>query len=318
MTRAVRDEARLGLLLLRQHRRGRAARRPRAGAAWKSFDSRPRFNNNYIGLRNRIAVLSEAFAYATFEDRILATSRFIEENLNFIQANAPRIQDVVAAADRAPIVGTRLGLRAQLARGETVEILLGEVEQEKHPVDGHVMERRKNVRIPERMPEFGTFEATETERVPAAYYLPASLTAAAEKLRAHGIRLIPLPKPATVQVEEFQISGNRADEREFQGHRERTLEGRWAAAERELPAGTLQVDVSQPLGRLAFYLLEPRSDDGLVNWNLLDEALGDGVSSLSDPAVEKVTAGQVPVPICAICVRLCHLCSSVSSVFVAV
>jgi len=29
----------------------------------------------------------------------------------------------------------------------------------------------------------------------------------------------------------------------------------------------------QPLARLAFYLLEPRSDDGLTNWNLLDEAL---------------------------------------------
>jgi hypothetical protein len=30
----------------------------------------------------------------------------------------------------------------------------------------------------------------------------------------------------------------------------------------------------QPLARLAFYLIEPRSDDGLVDWNILDEALG--------------------------------------------
>jgi hypothetical protein len=28
--------------------------------------------------------------------------------------------------------------------------------------------------------------------------------------------------------------------------------------------------MSQPLARLAFYLLEPRSDDGLANWNLVD------------------------------------------------
>jgi hypothetical protein len=45
-------------------------------------------------------------------------------------------------------------------------------------------------------------------------------------------------------------------------------------AERELPAGTLKIEMTQPLARLAFYLLEPRSDDGLVDWNLLDEALG--------------------------------------------
>ena len=34
---------------------------------------------------------------------------------------------------------------------------------------------------------------------------------------------------------------------------------------------------SQPLARLAFYLIEPRSDDGLVDWNLLDDALGESV-----------------------------------------
>jgi hypothetical protein len=35
--------------------------------------------------------------------------------------------------------------------------------------------------------------------------------------------------------------------------------------------------MNQPLARLAFYLLEPRSDDGLVNWNALDAALGQEV-----------------------------------------
>ena len=43
--------------------------------------------------------------------------------------------------------------------------------------------------------------------------------------------------------------------------------------ERQLPKGTLKIDMTQPLARLAFYLVEPRSDDGLVAWNLLDAAL---------------------------------------------
>ncbi|HJR61169.1 MAG TPA: M14 family metallopeptidase [Vicinamibacterales bacterium] len=245
--------------------------------AWRSFDSRPRFNNNYIGLRNRIAVLSEAFAYASFKDRILATSRFVEENLNFIRENGARIRRVIADAESKPIIGTQLGLRAQLARGEIVEILMGEVTQEKHPVDGHLMDLRKDVKIPERMPEYGTFEATETERVPATYYIPANLTAALEKLRAHGARTTTLTKPTRVNVEEFQISGNTTATRPFEQHNERTLAGTWTAAERELPAGTIQVDLKQPLGRLAFYLLEPRSDDGLVNWNVMDDVLGAAV-----------------------------------------
>ncbi|MBA2303126.1 MAG: M14 family metallopeptidase [Acidobacteria bacterium] len=249
---------------------------PPAERAWKSFDSRPRFNNNYIGLRNRIAVLSEAFAYASFKDRIVATSRFVEENLNFVNANAPRIRKIVTDADARPLVGTRLGLRSQLAKGETVEILMGEVAEEKHSTDGHVMELRKDARKPARMAEWGTFEATETERVPARYYIPAHLTAAIEKVRAHGVHTTTLTKALKTAVEEFQISASRTEEREFQGHKERTLEGVWTAGERELPAGTIQVDLKQPLGRLAFYLVEPRSDDGLVDWNFLDDSLVEG------------------------------------------
>ena len=38
--------------------------RPEAGApAWRTFDARPRFVTNGIGLRNRIAILSEAYSY---------------------------------------------------------------------------------------------------------------------------------------------------------------------------------------------------------------------------------------------------------------
>jgi len=33
--------------------------------------------------------------------------------------------------------------------------------------------------------------------------------------------------------------------------------------------------MTQPLARLAFLLLEPRSDDGLLDWNVLDSALKD-------------------------------------------
>ena len=256
--------------------RGRAGEPP-AERAWRSFDSRPRFNNNYIGLRNRIAVLSEAFAYASFKDRIVATSRFIEENMNFLNANAAKVRKVVEAADAQQIIGTKLGLRSQLAKGPEVEILMGETIQEKHPVDGHVMELRTDARKPERMVEYGTFEATETERVPSTYYVPADLTKAVEHLRAHGVRTTTLSAPTKVTVEEFQITGNSVAARAFETHTERTLTGQWVAAERELPAGTVVVNIKQPLGRLAFYLVEPRSDDGLVDWNILDASLGEGV-----------------------------------------
>ena len=243
--------------------------------SWRTFDHRPRFNNNYIGLRNRFAVLSEAYAYASFHDRILATGRFVEANLDYMRDNAGRIRKIVEDADRKNLIGSRLPLRAEIERAsEPVEILIGEVSEEKHPVDGHVMHLRKDVKNPEKMAEYGTFKGTESERVPSAYFIPPQLTPALDRLRAHGVITTQMKTATSAQVEEFRIASNEVASRPFQNHTERTLTGTWAASNRQLPAGTVTVEMNQPLARLAFYLLEPRSDDGLTNWNLLDEALG--------------------------------------------
>ena len=257
--------------------------------AWRSFDHRPRFNNNYIGLRNRFALLSEAFAYATFKDRITATNRFVEESLDFVAKNQSRLRRIVQESDGRKVTGQRLGLRAQqLAKSpEPVEILMGEVMQEKHPVDGHRMDLRKDVRIPEKMADYGTFEATETERVPLVYFIPPGHQQAVDLLAAHGILVEafsgrtaagqPFRVASPMDLEEFQIEANTQAANAFQNHRERTLTGKWIPVTRPIPEGTVIIRTNQPLARLAFYLLEPRSDDGLVNWNFLDGALGPDV-----------------------------------------
>ena len=255
---------------------GRRGAAPAEGQRrWETFDHRPRFNNNYIGLRNRFALLSEAYAYLTFQDRILATSRFLDETLTFAKAHADRIRKAVEAADKRRLVGTQLPLRAEMKNTGAVEVLLGEVSEEKHPVDGHIMNLRKNVRKPEMMADYLTFAGLEPERVPSAYFIPPRLAEAVDRLRAHGIELTPTASASTLSVEEFRIDSSTTAPAAFQNHNERTLTGTWAPAQRDVPAGTLRLDMTQPLARLAFYLIEPRSDDGLVDWNLLDEALKD-------------------------------------------
>ena len=123
------------------------------------------------------------------------------------------------------------------------------------------------------MPDCTAFRGTEVSRVPAVWVVPAELAPAIERLAAHGVRMSTLVEPVTIEAEAFAITGSSQSDREFQGHKERTLEGRWEGARESLPTGTVLVRTAQPLGRLAFYLLDPRSDDGLLAWNLLDEAL---------------------------------------------
>ena len=255
---------------------GNTRRTPDGEMGWYTFDHRPRFNNNYIGLRNRLAILGEAYSYATFEDRVMATRWFVDEILDWAVADADRVRAAVTAAD-ASAVGERLPTRATFAAADTLStILMGEVDEEKNPWSGQTILRRRDVLIPTQMREYGTFSATDTETVPSIYFVPPEVAPALDRLQAHGVVGSLLEEPLTVTVEVFAIDSTSVSPREFQGHNEVELFGGWSSEERTLPVGTLRVDVSQPLGRLAFYLLEPRSDDGLANWALLDRFLEDG------------------------------------------
>ena len=240
--------------------------------AWASFEHVPRFNNNYVGIRNRIGILSEAYSYATFEDRIKATYNFVIEILDYAYRNASELRRIVEQADRASVVGQQLSARSELDRtGKPTTILVGEVIREANPYSGDTIWRRADVKRPVQMMEYGTFKATELVTAPRAYFIPPMwVPRLAGTLQNHGIRGRALTRDTSVTVERFRIDSTTVSPRPFQGHNERTLFGAYETTTADLPAGTLMIDLNQPLGRLAFFLLEARSDDGLVNWNFLD------------------------------------------------
>lgn len=241
---------------------------------WSTVEDLPRYTHNYWGLRNRFGILSETFSYLTFQDRISTATRFLEEVLGFAHANAARIRKTVEDADATSIVGQRVSLRSKVKRSDQmVVVLMGDVAEEINPYSGQVMLRRLDVRKPERMWLEAAFESTESERVPDAYYVPPELRAAIESLQAHGIRMERLAQQTMVDVEEFHIDSNEVAQQVFERHKERTVTGKYEPVRRTVLAGTYRVPMNQPLARLAFYLLEPRSNDGLLTWNFLDDAL---------------------------------------------
>jgi hypothetical protein len=241
---------------------------------WTTVEDLPRYTHNYWGLRNRFGILSETYSYLTFQERVATAARFVEEILNFANANSGRLRKIAEDADARSSVGKRLSLRSRVKRSTAkAEILMGQTTDEFNPFSGERMLRRLDVRKPEPMWLETTFESVESERVPSAYYVPAGLTSVLERLRAHGIRMERLDELVAASIEEFRIATNQAAAQTFEKHQERTVTGQYQSAERTLPVGTYRVPMNQPLARLAFYLLEPRSNDGLLTWNFLDDAL---------------------------------------------
>jgi hypothetical protein len=246
----------------------------RPNRVWTTVEDLPRYTHNYWGLRNRVGILSETYSYLTFQDRVTTTTRFLEEVLNYARANATNIRKTAEAADATSIIGKRLSLRSKPKRStQMVEVLMGEVEQISNPNSGQMMLHRLDVRTPEPMWLEATFESTETERVPSVYYVPAELGAVIERLQAHGIRMDRLIRPLTADLEEFRITSNQTAGQLSENHDVRTVTGTYERVRRPIPSGAYRIRMNQPLARLAFYLIEPRSNDGLLTWNYLDEAL---------------------------------------------
>jgi hypothetical protein len=268
---------------------------------WYTFDSRPRFGNNYAGLRNRFVILSEAYSYLDFRGRVDVTYEFLHEILAAVERNGRKMQRIAAKADEQIRRGKlrKLGVRFAIKPWKETEILW----ERCVPADtGHgapdpwtekgLIQRTGEI-VPVKMTDYGIFAATEKSDVPFAYVIDANAHDAVRTLQTHGIIVETLRQETKLDVEQFVISDAAHAEQEFQKHHELTLTGKWKSRDETFPAGTFVVRMNQPLARLAFYLLEPRSDDGLFAWGQFDSLLGEKVAPVRK--VEKAVGLEASV-----------------------
>jgi len=251
---------------------------------WRTFGHQPRYMTNYIGLRNRLSILDENYNYADFRTRVAGNYHLLKAILDYCAANAAELQKLVADADARTV-------QAGLAPAETDTFGLDIDVQplpDKLSVLGYVMEAPSEpapggqgappfprMRPTDKtktyvMPYYADFIPKRSVRLPFAYLVPLAGTEVLEKLRQHGLSVERLTEAATLEVEAFRLKEIKGAERLYQGHRTNTVTGEYAVEKREFPKGTLVVRTAQPLGRLAAYLLEPESDDGLLVWNFFD------------------------------------------------
>jgi hypothetical protein len=263
---------------------------------WYSFDSRPRFGNNYVGLRNRFVILSEAYSYIDFRARVEVTYEFLQAILRAVEEHGAAMQDLVTRADAKTRSGkiAEGGVRFRIATWKKKVTILWErsVAAPEGKADPEISKAaivHNGEIVPVAMTDFGIFEATETSAMPFAYVLDANEREAVANLRTHGIVVETLDAATPLAVDEFVVLNVAHSDREFQHLHETTLTGEWQHTDVKLAAGSYIIRMQQPLARLAFYLLEPRSDDGLFNWNVLEAAKVAPVRKIAKPVPLRAT-----------------------------
>jgi hypothetical protein len=248
---------------------------------WATFDHRPRFGNNYVGLRNRIAILSEAYSYLDFRSRVDVTDKFVRGVLDYVAGHATEVLEITRDADRKS-ADTGItsgneegyGIRFELKpSSKTVEILVGSVTKTVDPRTDRPRLQATDEARPVKMTEYGEFRATRRVRPPAAYIIKPGDRKIIDVLLNHGITVETLEEDATFDVDIYTVKELAKQQRAFQGHQEARLTVTSGEKQETFPRGSFIITLRQPKAALVFYMLEPESDDGLANWNYFDESL---------------------------------------------
>ncbi|HEX2974664.1 MAG TPA: M14 family metallopeptidase [Bacteroidales bacterium] len=243
---------------------------------WILDASDPRYMSNYVGLRNRLGILNENYVYAPYRDRVYGCYYLIHSLMEYAAGHSTEIKSMLSEADAATASGFQSDSFAieYKVRPLDKKVKVRTYEAELVKQEGAWPEFRNTGRqIDVTIPYLIDWEPARSVKVPYAYILSVKDPAIIETLRNHGVIIEKLATPADIPVQRFDISALKAAERLNQGHHSNTISGKYTSVNMSFPEGTIIVKTSQPLARLAAYLLEPQSNDGFAVWNFFDRYL---------------------------------------------
>lgn len=246
-----------------------------------SYSYMPRYLVNQFGFRNRMAILSEAFAHNRFYERINSTLVFITEILEYANKHSAEIIKINKQADEACVKNAiansgkvKKGVKFKMTVLDTIRNFLTYDHFPVLKLDGtYEYTRMGKIVTFDKVEYHAAFKPVLESTLPRGYILPAQFEKVAENLMMHGIKVSKLSENKTFNGESFWVDSLVYDKDSFQHHKALTLEGKFKSETRSFKKGDYIIDIAQPLSNLIFYMLEPQSEDGLVHWNFFDAAL---------------------------------------------
>lgn len=247
---------------------------------WIFDASEPRYLTNYVGLRNRLAILNENYVYADFKSRVKGCYYLLKSLTDYVDQHKEEIKNIVKSADQSTInKGVNTAVTDSFAIEyearpaavpATVKTFEAELVQDANGRRNYKKtDRQKTVTVP----YYVDYYPVKQVKLPFAYIVSTLDPAITGLLNLHGIKIEKLAEKSKLVVENFIISDLKGAPRLNQGHYNNTVTGKFVNDTIEFEAGTIVIRTSQPLANLAAYLLEPQSNDGLMTWNFFDRYL---------------------------------------------
>jgi dipeptidyl aminopeptidase/acylaminoacyl peptidase/murein tripeptide amidase MpaA len=261
----------------------------REHTVWESYGFEPRYSTEYMALRGKIGILVESYSYATYQRRIEASYAFIEQCIDALSDNAPKVRSLLDKQIASPPSGLFIQGKIEPSdqQADVAAYRWTKSTPTADPSAAKPQTAEPNFPSPKDRRRIEEMEPTEynvklavdgvgTLRVdaPACYHIPQECSWLASRIRLHGIPMIEVAGNASCRTERYRIA-TRKDLPEFQFRKMSKYEVSLETNQETLGPGWI-VPTDHRLGKLATYLLEPHSEESLAMWGFLDPQLKAG------------------------------------------
>jgi hypothetical protein len=275
---------------------------------WVNDAVEAHYGTNYVGLRNRLAILDENYSYADFKTRVLTSFAFVRAILEFSGGHAAEIAALVTRADAETAAGY---FRQQFVSGTTLgklmDLTVKSYEFTKEPIKPEdrgkyppwvhdFLMKPTDVLREYTVPYLALAKPTTTVPLALGYIVLPGNDDVVQNVQAHGITVSKLVEGCYMPAERFAIEKIEPAKSLYQGHVLLTITGHYESGEFDVPAGSVFVDMRQPLARLIPVLLEPTSTDSLAAWGFFNRVLVGEWSKQPEPYPVLRVGSRPPVP----------------------
>jgi murein tripeptide amidase MpaA len=232
----------------------------------------PRYSTGYGDFARVPTVLVENHTLKPYRQRVLGTYVLLEAALRLVGREGEQIASA-KAADRATRP-TELMTRWKPANKPIATRDFKGVAHDTYrsPASGREEVRWLGRPTRMRVPVIG-YVATQTVRLPKAWWVPVSEIEVIDRLRLHGIQFEAIAAPRTLELDRVRLVAPKL-KAPSEGRVPLSADYQHERRRETMPAGSLRVPADQPLVLLAAALLEPESEDSLLAWGFFPHILG--------------------------------------------
>ncbi|UUL81268.1 M14 family metallopeptidase [Sphingomonas qomolangmaensis] len=224
-----------------------------------------RFSTGWGDLARVPTVLLETHSLKPYRQRVLGTYVFIETALRTVSAERQTLQRAIAADRAARPREAVLGWKQASAPIFTTQFKGVAHDRYRSVASGRDELRWLGRPVTLTMPVIGQVPAI-TNKLPKAWWVPASAPQVIERLRAQGIAFETIDTPRKLRLDMVRLKDPKLGTA-IEGHVPLTAGFAHETRSEAMPAGSVRVRSDQPLGLLAAAMLEAESADSLLAWN---------------------------------------------------